>query len=99
MEPRRDVGRASGDKVGWEVNLPAVAVLLIGAGILVASAYRLATLHDDARAARRRLARAALREALRQEQEQHPVDRLDWTPYRRVRPTRPSRNLWQEVTP
>lgn len=72
-------------------------VLALGAALIVASAYRLAALRDDAREARRRLARAARREAVKQEQDRHPVDRLDWTPYRRDRQRQPSRALWQEV--
>ena len=73
----------------------AAAVLVAGASLIVASAYRLAVLRDDGRASQRRLARAARREAVRQEQDRHPVDRLDWTPYRRPRLASPSRSLWQ----
>ena len=73
----------------------AAAVLVAGASLIVASAYRLAVLRDDGRASQRRLARAARREAVRQEQDRHPVDRLDWTPYRRARFATPSRALWR----
>jgi len=77
------------------MNAPAVVVLLVGVGVIAVSAYRLASLHDDARASRRRLARAARREAVRQEHDRHPVDRLDWIPYRRSQLAAPSRALWQ----
>ena len=76
------------------MNAPAVVVLLVGVGVIAVSAYRLASLRDDGRASQRRLARAARREAVRQEQDRHPVDRLDWTPYRRPRLAAPSRALW-----
>jgi saccharopine dehydrogenase-like NADP-dependent oxidoreductase len=52
------------------VSVPAVAVLLIGAGALAVAAYRLLAQHDDERVTRRRLARTAWREAVRQEQHQ-----------------------------
>jgi saccharopine dehydrogenase-like NADP-dependent oxidoreductase len=52
------------------VSVPAVAVLLIGAGALAVAAYRLLARHDDERVTCVRLARAAWREALRQEQRQ-----------------------------
>ena len=73
----------------------AVAVLIVGTTALLLAVHALFARHDDTAEHRRRLARTALREALRQEQDAHPVDRLDWTPYRRARRAAPSRALWQ----
>jgi ribose 1,5-bisphosphokinase PhnN len=73
----------------------AALVLLIGVALIVAAARWIPMGREDPRDARRRLAEAARREAVRQEQDRHPVDRLDWTPYRRGRDRNPSRALWQ----
>ena len=78
---------------------PAIFALLLGAALLALAVHRLFALHDDAFDRRRRLARAAWREAARQEQDAHPVSRTDWEPYRRPRPGTLTRALWREVAP
>jgi hypothetical protein len=72
------------------VNLPAVAVLIGGFAIMGLCAERLFALQADSEARRRRLAKLAEGEALRQEKHSGKLAE----PYRR-----PSKSLWQEIRP
>jgi len=72
------------------VNLPAVAVVIGGLAIMALCAERLFALSADSEVRRRKLAKLAESEALRQEKHSGRLAE----PYRR-----PSKSLWQEVRP
>lgn len=74
-------------------HLLAGAFLALGAAFLVLPAWHAISRLDDRVHERRRLRRAALREAARQEQDTHPVARSSWEPYRRAR-VAPRRGSW-----
>ena len=74
----------------------AVAALCIGTAAMVLAVHRLFALRDDTLEGRRRLARTAQRELLRQELDTHPVDRRGWETYRRPGSASPQ-GLWREV--
>ena len=95
-DPRLHDGRVG--LLGVAVMAP-LLFLFLGAAVLALTAYRLFALHDTIAEDKRRLARAAWREAARQEQDAHPVSRTDWEPYRRPRPGTVTRVLWREVEP
>ena len=84
--------------VGESMTVGAVVALALGSAAIVLAVHRLFALRDDTLEGRRRLARTAQRELLRQEQDTHPVDRTSWTPYRRHEVMRGRTSaLWKEV--
>ena len=77
-------------------------VVVAGVGVIAIAGYRLLVRGEEATESHRRLVRTAQREAERQEQDQHPVERQSWIPYMRRGRTAPgasSQALWKEVSP